>query len=348
MDTKKWILGQINRRQERKDLRWRQLPPLQVHPSTGEPSVYYLSPVEKSPSGGIKVIYRHVDELNALGIPAAVVHDQDGFRCEWFDNRTNVISAASLRLEKNDLLVLPECYGPGFGGVPTGVRVVVFNQGPHHMFDRIPLDPDAPGAPYSGLEGLEGILTVSQDGADLLRATIPKVHVAIARNVIDEGVFHPNGGNDVRRISYVPSRRAAELQQLLHLLNARPEISSGKWQLQALHGLSEQSMAGALRDSAIFLSLSDRDGFGLPPAEAMACGAYVVGYPGGGGREFFEPAYCSPAHDTTEVFMALIDAMQWPEAVRRDLGAKASARILGHYTQEGLRADLLAFYGGLL
>jgi glycosyltransferase involved in cell wall biosynthesis len=217
------------------------------------------------------------------------------------------------------------------------------------MFDRIPLDPRSPAAPYSGLKGLEGILTVSQDGADLLRAAIPDVRVAIARNVIDEGVFHPDGGTDVRRsISYVPSRRAAELRQLLHLLNARPEISSGKWRLQALQGLSEQSMAVALRDSGIFLSLSDRDGFGLPPAEAMACGSYVVGYPGGGGKEFFEPAYCSPAHDTTEVFMALIEAMQWPEAVRRDLGAKASARILGHYTQEGLKADLLTFYGGLL
>lgn len=348
MDTKKWILGQVERTRERRDLRWRQLPHLKVHPSKGEPSVYYLSPVEKSPSGGIKVIYRHVDALNALGIPAAVVHNQDGFRCEWFDNRTRVISAPSLHLKQNDLLVLPECYGPGFGGVPSGVRVVVFNQGPHRMFDRIPLDPRSPGAPYSGLEGLEGILTVSQDGADMLRAAIPDVSVAIARNVIDENIFHPNAGDDVRRISYVPSRRAAELQQLLHLLHARPEISSGDWQLQPLYGLSERRMADALRNSTIFLSLSDRDGFGLPPAEAMACGSYVVGYPGGGGGEFFESAYCSPAHDTTEVFMALIEAMRWPEAVRQDLGAKASARILGHYTQAGLKTDLLAFYGGLL
>jgi Glycosyl transferases group 1 len=348
MDMKKWILGRIEGRRQARDLRWRQLPHLTVRTSTSEPSVYYLTPVEKSPSGGVKVIYRHVDELNALGIPAAVVHDRDRFRCEWFENRTRVVSASNLRLEKNDLLVLPECYGAGFGGVPPGVRVVVFNQGPHHTFDQVPLDPLSPGAPYADLVGLEGILTVSQDGSDLLRLAFPDVRVSIARNAIDERVFHPNEGVLSRRISYVPSRRTAEMQQLLHLLNARPEISGGTWQLSPLRGLTEMGMADALRDSAIFLSLSERDGFGLPPAEAMACGSYVVGYPGGGGREFFEPTYCSPAHSTTEVFLALIEAMHWPDPVRRELGAKASARILGHYTPEGLRADLLAFYGGLL
>lgn len=348
MNTKKWILNQIEAQRQRRDLKWRQLPRLTVQPSAGEPSVYYLAPAEKSPSGGVKVIYRHVDELNALGIPAAVVHDQDGFRCEWFENETRVISAHNLRLGKNDLLVAPECYAAGFGGVPAGIRVVVFNQGPHHTFDRIPLDPRFPGAPYSGLERLEGILTVSRDGADLLQALMPHVRVAVARNVIDESVFHPNPGHLTPRISYVPSRRPEELQQLLHLLNATPEISSGAWHLQALQGLTETGMADALRDSAVFLSLSDRDGFGLPPAEAMACGSYVVGYPGGGGREFFEPTHCSPAHSTTEVFLALVEAMRWPDAVRRELGAKASARILGHYTADGLRADLLAFYGELL
>lgn len=348
MSTKKWVLRHLEAQRQRRDLKWRQLPRLTVHPSTGGPSVYYLAPAEKSPSGGVKVIYRHVDELNALGIPAAVVHVQDGFRCEWFENETRVVSAKNLNLEKNDVLVLPECYAAGFHGIPAGIRVVVFNQGPHHTFDRIPLDPRFPGAPYAGVEGLKGILTVSRDGADLLQALVPRVRVSIARNVIDETVFHPNPGSFAPRISYVPSRRAAELQQLLHLLNATPEISSGSWHLQALEGLSEAGMAGALRDSAIFLSLSDRDGFGLPPAEAMACGSYVVGYPGGGGREFFDPTYCSPAHSTTEVFLALTEAMRWPDAMRRELGAKASARILGHYTPDGLRADLLAFYGELL
>ncbi|WP_427172936.1 glycosyltransferase [Arthrobacter sp. 92] len=347
MIAKNWILGRIESHHQAMDRKWRQLPPFTVLPRSGESSVYYLTPAERSPSGGVKVIYRHVDELNAMGIPAAVVHDRHDFRCDWFENSTRVVSAKTLRLKRGDLLVLPECYGAGFGGLPPGVRVVVFNQGPHHTFDQIAMEPGRPGAPYSELEGLEGILTVSDDGAELLGMVFPQVRLSTARNVIDERVFYPSDKVPPYRISYVPSRRADELRQILHLLNARPEIHGGSWQLVALHGLSERGMADALRGSAIFLSLSDRDGFGLPPAEAMACGSYVVGYPGGGGREYFDSAYCSPAQSTTEVLAALVEAMQLSGEALRELGAKASASILGRYTAEGLRQDLRSFYGEL-
>lgn len=348
MGAKNWVRDRMNAYQRAKDCRRRRLPEFILGPSSGEPLIYYLAPAERAPSGGIKVIYRHVDELNALGIRAAVVHDQDGFRCTWFENSTSVVSARSLRIKRNDVLVIPEFYGAGLGGLPLGARVVSFNQGPHRTFDRIGLDTARPGAPYSELMGLEGILTVSNDGADLLRTVYPDVPVATARNVIDEQIFHPAEDIAPRIISYVPSRRDEELHQILHLLNARPEISSGIWRLVALKGLSESRMAAALRESAIFLSLSDRDGFGLPPAEAMACGAYVVGYSGGGGREYFDPAYCSPAHSTTEVLFALVEAMRLPGESLRELGLKASTQILGHYSADGLRADLKSFYGGLL
>lgn len=39
--------------------------------------------------------------------------------------------------------------------------------------------------------------------------------------------------------------------------------------------------------SRIFLSFSDLEGLGLPPIEAALCGNYVIGYHGGGGREYW-------------------------------------------------------------
>ena len=39
-------------------------------------------------------------------------------------------------------------------------------------------------------------------------------------------------------------------------------------------------MIAALQSSLVFLSFSKREGFGLPVAEAMACGCAVVGYAG--------------------------------------------------------------------
>jgi glycosyltransferase involved in cell wall biosynthesis len=254
----------------------------------------------------------------------------------------------TLRIREVDLLVVPEFYASGLVAIPNRARVVVFNQGPHHTFDLIPLRAGSPGWPYSQIARLEGILTVSQDGAELLRLAFPEVLVGIARNVVDRRIFHPSADGGGKRISFVPSRRTDELLELMHFLNARTEIQTGEWEMVPLNGLSERGMADALRDSSIFLSLSDRDGFGLPPAEAMACAAYVVGYHGGGGREFFDPAYCSPVASTTELLAALEEAMNLPELWRRERGEKASARILGHYTVEGLTADLECFYRGLL
>jgi hypothetical protein len=327
-----------------RDRKWRRPPEFRFGPPTGAPSIYYLAPDENTPSGGVRVIYRHVDQLQALGFRAAVVHTRPNFRCTWFENSTTVVAASEVSLSPQDLLVVPEYTAPVFDGLPKGIRVVVFNQGPHHTFDGV-----EPGRrPYHEVPGLEAILTISEDGARLLSFAFPTVPVRQVRNVIDPAVFHPGEAGRPRVVSFVPSRRPDELAQLLHVLSLREEFAHGGWVLQPLSGLSESEMAGALRRTAIFISLSHRDGFGLPPAEAMACGAYVVGHDGGGGREFFDPAYSTSAHDNTEIMEGLLQAMRCGPERLRSLGLLASSRILGHYTEDGMRSDLKAFYEGLI
>lgn len=346
------LAGLLNRHvkahQARADIRWRKPPRLNVLSASGRPTLYYLAPAEKKPSGGIKVIYKHVDLLNEQGMPAAVFHEPEGFRCDWFRNQTRIVSSRSIQFHADDILVVPECYGPGLHLLPAEVRKVIFNQGPHHTFDRIKLDDTVPGTPYEQLANLHGLLTVSHDGAELLRLAFPGLRVAVARNVIDQEIFGLGCEPPRHRIGYVPSRRPEELHQLLHLFRTLGIGTADGWELVPIQGRTETEVADILRSCAIFLSLSDRDGFGLPPAEAMACGSYVVGYPGGGGRDFFNSAYCSPAHDTTGVLRSLAEAMDLPDVARQELGAKASAHILGQYALDGLRADLLAFYKDLV
>ena len=49
----------------------------------------------------------------------------------------------------------------------------------------------------------------------------------------------------------------------------------------------------------IFLSFGHPEGFGLPLAEAAACGCYLIGYSGLGGREIFK--LCSDNHSGKEI-----------------------------------------------
>lgn len=175
-----------------RDRRWRQPPRLRVDPHRpGAPQVYYLSPCPRTPAGGVRVIYRHVDLLNEAGVPAAVVHTQPGFRCRWFANETRLVSPSEAVLRPADILVVPEVFGPGLGRLPQGPPVVIFNQNAYHTFDAVPFSSTRAGDPYAGLDGLVALLTVSEDNEQLLRYTFPTVAVHLVRPVVDGATFKP-------------------------------------------------------------------------------------------------------------------------------------------------------------
>ena len=326
------------------DLRKRQVPRIRPTARRGEPSVYYLVPHSARPHGGIRVVYRHVRLLAAMGIRAAVLQTGSSSRPEWFDSDVPFVSASRLDFASDDILVVPEIYGPTIAQLDPSIRVLIFNQGGYITFDHLGLSATMPGAPYRQIPRLEGIMTVSRDSAALLALAFADTPIDVARPVIDGEIFHPSSAPRENTFAFVPTRRRDEVNQILHIVRAR----GLGWQPRPLEGLTEAEMARALQRSALFLSLSDRDGFGLPPAEAMASGCYVVGYPGGGGDEFFDPDYCIPATSTAEVIAALEQATQLPESERRAAGERAAAAILGRYSTAGLRDDLSRIYGRLL
>jgi glycosyltransferase involved in cell wall biosynthesis len=331
------IVGRyLQRRRLDNDLRWRRPPRLDVRPASGKPCVYYLVPHLSEPAGGVRVMYRHVDLLNEMGVPAAVLHDSEGFRAGWFVNDTRVVYPSGISLCEDDILVLPECYGPGLGLLPAPVRKIIFNQAAYHTFDLIP----AGGNPYENVPNLLGVMAVSRDNLELLNFCFPGLAVWGTRPVIDAKIFHRGSQPLQRRLAFMPDRREAERHQLLHMLAAR----AIDWDLVPISGRSEAEVGQIMRECAIFLSFSDREGFGLPPAEAMASGCYVIGYDGGGGREFFDPAYSCPVTDQTSFARAVVEAAARPLEELQALGAKASEQVLGVYTLAGLRSDLRDVY----
>ena len=352
---KKLVMGPVRRAvgtyRRTADLRIRQVPAFRAGvPTADRPTAYYLAPHHNGPSGGVRVIYRHVDMLNDLGFAAVVVHEKAGFRCTWFANDTPVVVAGQVTPGAHDVLVVPEWYGPTLARVPREPRLVVFNQRAYDTFDSVAYAATPPGAPYADPRPA-ALLAVSDDNVDLLRYAFPSITVHLTRNVIDERVFFPAPGTRRRQIAYVPHRRAAEREQLLHILRSRGVLRD--WELIPISGRTEAQTADIMRKSAVFLSFSEREGFGLPPAEAMACGSYVVGYPGLAGREFFDPACSTPVPDGD--LLALARAVEdacttyaSDPAILVKKGEIAAHRVRSRYSPANLRADLAAFYGSLL
>lgn len=339
--------------QRAQDLKVRQPPAIRTGPPAGDPVIYYLTPDNPRPSGGLRQIYRHVDLLNESGTAAAVLHHERGFRCDWFPNSTRVESAAEAVLTPADLLVVAEWYGPALGRLPAELRKVVFNQNAYRTFDQQPFDSTAAGAPLAGVENLLALLAVSEDNEEFLRYAFPQLPVGRARVVVDTDVFYPGDRDEIpaRRIAYLPRRRRADAEQVLHLLRARGALTG--WELCAIDGVPESRIAQLLRECPVFLSFSEREGFGLPPAEAMASGAYVVGFTGLAGREFFDDMFSVPVPED-DVLAFAKRAAQALETYETDPGGvRAMGRLAAHhirdrYSVDGLRDDLAAFYSRFL
>ena len=245
------------------------------------------------------------------------------------------------------MLVVPEWYGPCLEALPIGPRIVVFNQNAYKTFVELD-DTAAPGAPYRGIPGLEAILVVSRDNADYLRFAFPELKITQVRNAIDRAMFHPPERSAGRRLALMPRKRSNDARQVLRLLTARGSVKD--WEVIPIEDRSEEETANLLRSCAIFLSFSSQEGFGLPPAEAMACGCYVVGFPGLGGREYFDSAYSSPVEegDVLAFAKAAAAALDGDPATLAKLARSASAQVLSRYSLNGQREDLLAFFSHLL
>jgi glycosyltransferase involved in cell wall biosynthesis len=332
----------VRRALEERARRERALPRLRTGPQATAPTIYYLTPDYNVPSGGIRAEYKHVDLLNAAGLDAAVLHHAGGFACDWFPHATRIAGAPDVTLGPEDVLVVPEIYGPHLDKLPEGPTLVAFNQNAYLTFDRVPSDQHVSYAPFARA------LTVSPDSAEFLRFAFAGLDVRVVPNAIDPELFHPAPSPPGRTLALMPRKRPAEADQLLRLLGARLD----GWEVVTIAGGSEREVAEAMRSSAIFLAFGHQEGFGLPPAEAMASGCYVVGFPAFGGREVFDPAFSAPIEDGDVLTMAraTVEAMAAYERDPETLRSKAAlgtAHVHATFSPERQRAELLAAFEGL-
>ncbi len=303
--------------------------------------VYFLAPDHANPAGGIQVLYRHVDILNAQGIRAMVLHQRPGFRCTWFENHTRIAVASRTRLGPHDLLVVPEIYVDLLARAPSEMRYVIFNQNSHNTWLR------SEGRRGADRRAPEAVITVSEHNSQMLRYAFPGLAVERVHLGINSDLFHCNEADRPRRIAYMPRRAGTDANQVISMLRNRNALEG--WELVALDGLSHEQVAAQLRCSRLFLAFTYQEGFGLPAAEAMAAGNYVVGYPGFAGAEFFRPEFSAPipVGDVTAFAQAVEAALRqereepdWCQAK----GRAASRHILSTYSREKEISEVATLY----
>ncbi len=350
--------------------------------------IYFICPDLNTPSGGIKQIYRQVDILNKNGFNAYILHKTPNFRCTWFSNSTKVLynqqvfnelennvnlkfSIKNLikkglqlflktskkliynknytKITLNDILVFPEVYGPYITDVMEGVKKVIYNQGAYQTFFKYDLDLHNLRTPYIEND-LLAVIVNSEDAKNYIKYTFPDICLFRVHYGIDKRNFYFEEKKK-KQIAFMPRRLRNDLIQVINILKFRNVLND--WKLVEIDNMSEEEVAKTLRESAFFLSFSINEGFGMPPAEAMASGCTVVGYPGNGGLEFFKEEFSYPIPDrNVQLFAKRLESLLLNYDTNKNdfikKGKLASDFILKEYALEVEESDIVSVWSKIL
>jgi len=343
--------------------------------------LFFLATDTNTPSGGRMVVYQLVDILVKNGYNAYALHQKRGFRYTWFPNNTPVCCSyqikreriryggakelfrygfdllkdivscpfsaePSVQLSENDVLVLSGREAAYCREILVGVPKISLSQNPFIFFQANSLD-----------------CKTSIEHRDIIgRITMSKLNYEMHCNVFSEdAVWNVPVYIDVRYFSYshqkkkqiafMPRRLQGDSRALINMLNLRGNLSGFSFVPIDNKTLSET--AKIMKESLIFLSFSHREGLGLPPAEAMACGCIVIGYSGNGGDEFF--------HEDIAFKIADGDVLHYVEIVEQvtqehitnplrldTMRKKASVQILQTYSRENMEKYLLESWSEIM
>lgn len=310
-----------------------------------EPRIRFaLTNEESVPTGGVKQVYRQVDILNDNGFDAAVVVPDKGKPDKWFNTKTRTMPVKDLVLAPDDYVVVPELLNklPDLPGLDAA-NVVVYAQNPFN----VPRGYGEAGCFQEFYrDRVSAVLCVSEHSRVALSELLP-VDVHRIRYSFDRPPFGPADAKQ-KIISYMPRRRRDELQDVLTMLSDSGALSG--WTVESIEWRSEGEVAQWLKKSAIFMSGSYMEGFGMPPAEAMACGCLVVGWHGVAGQEFFLPEITRVAAetDTFSVFLEMKKVLSMELSEISEIGTKASEYIRREYSSEKEADSVMRAWNGII
>ena len=334
------------------------------------PRFLFYVPAVSHPVGGVNVIYEWIETLQAAGFDAEPVTDRPAYRYAFLGNPRPVhhvpdISRAmrsgrsimrrtlgALRdklqpetdifeLRPDDVLVVPEYAAPELCHDDLANRKVLLVQ-TYHWLTKPGWREQTKGVVF------ERVLATSQICARMAEMTgfaTPQL-VPLA---IDSTQFR---GAPVRRaqVAYMPRKRQNEVESVVEALRRRGRMA--EYDFVAIDRMPHAEVARVLSESRIFLAFSRAEGFGLPPAEAMAAGCLVAGFTGAGGDEFFTPDIAFPVSDGN--LPVLVDTVEGIAAeYRRDptrldaMARAASQRIAERYSPAAAQRAVIETFRAL-
>jgi len=259
-------------------------------------SIVYICPTgDNKPTGGIKIIYRHVEILSELlpkDTESKIFHFEDlNFKCDWFPHSVNFKKNPSFDPNK-EFAIIPEWMAVFHAKIlqKAEVKYGIFVQNGFFLHTK-PKNNFSDQEINKAYENAKIIISYSDEITECIKLTFPKSAEKILRiNVsVDNTKFQCTEEifkNKENLITYMPRKKRDHAGRLLFILNHH---LLKNWGIKSLDNFTELEVIKFLKKSKIFLSFSELEGFGLPPVEAALCGNRVIGYTGESGKEYWNP-----------------------------------------------------------
>lgn len=290
------------------------------------------------PVGGVKVMLQHCLLLQEMGFCAKPLR-LGSYEGNFFGYpiESVPISEVSLTLGAYDVVVCPEI-NPRAALRFQGGQKVMFVQNWVHLYENNMFPKEQIFGTYID-NGFSKVMSCSQFLLGKLGRESNE-DLSVVRNFIDLSCFKRN--DSVRRpgrVLALPRKKPQDLDKIMRLLEGE------NFEFRLVDSLSEAELIKEYQAADVFLATGYPEGFGLPPLEAMACGAAVVGFTGGGAGEFMrdgETALVASDGDCEEAALKLKKLLRDPELKERI--RRNGHEVAQTYDRKQTKEELFQFF----
>lgn len=341
------------------------------------PRYLFVLPDNSKPRGGDNVILQIADVLNENGFVSGIVFSRPDHFYKFFASKSETYFHPPLRgsytnfagrrqklgrlflrfrdlissfyslnkklsIKENDVFVIPEFLYPEYCQIFPNNKKILFVQNCFSFLRALQRDKQSA---FGFIDEFVAILSISDACEQIVRQFCSRDSHLVSQVVCSDHL--DAGAPKKRQIAYMPRKRSQEVSAFVDCLDGREELEG--WTLKPIDNVSGEEAHRILSESLVFLSFSHLEGFGLPPAEAMAAGCIVIGYTGVGGEEYFElgGGFAIPDGDMSAFAEVLTCTLRQYETDPKSLDERriqGSKNICEKYSFNNMRSSVISIW----
>lgn len=293
--------------------------------------IYAFVPITpNTPIGGIGALVEYITSANILmGEDSGAILTDSSYVKDWLppSQRNIKIYPTTHKVTKKDFIIIPEVCPDVVNNYPEAKKkfLSVLNW---YYYDEV----FAKKTPAQ--LGYDYILTNSKYTKNYLENKNINLPISIISHIIDPALYSVRMRFEDRPHNSIVILNRKNNQHIQPILNY---LKNQTHQVAILNNINPVLLGKIFSDNQIFINLGYPEGFGRPPAEAMACGCIVVGFSGGGSLEFLhhkKNSFVTTDGDEKKLIKDLDYVLNkmTPES-KRAMSQNASEYILNQYSE---------------